>query len=90
MPSPVGKEGVSSLGEYKSHATNNRSDIVEGHGREDMPTSVAEKVGKGPEEGSPEYIHGKYFPSALADNPSIAWLTSALQPCTFSDTTPPL
>ena len=60
---------------------------MEGHGREDMPTSIAEKVGEGPEEGSTEYIHGKYFPSALADNLSLAWLTSAPQPCTSSDTT---
>ena len=45
IPSPVGEEGVISLGEYKGHATNNRSDIVEGHGREDMPTSVSRREG---------------------------------------------
>ena len=33
MPSPVGEEWVISLGEYKSHATNNQSDIVEGYHR---------------------------------------------------------
>ena len=79
MPLAVGEEGVISLGEYKSHATNNHSDIVEGHGREDMPTSVAKRVGEEPEEGSPEYIRRKYFPSAPADDPSFAWLTSALR-----------
>ena len=88
MPLPVGEEGVISLGEYKSHATHNHSDIVEGHGQEDMPTSVTEKVGEEPEDGSPEYIRRKYFLSALADGPSLAWLTSAPQPCASSDTTP--
>ena len=43
---------------------------MEGRGREDMPTSVAEKVSKEPEEGSPEYIRRKYFLSAPADDPS--------------------
>ena len=52
------------------HATNNHSDIADGRGREDMPTSVAEKVSEEPEEGSPEYIRRKYFLSALADGPS--------------------
>ena len=68
MPLAVGEEGVISLGEYKSHATNNHSDIVEGHGREDMLTFVAKKVGEEPEEGSPEYIRRKYFPSTPADD----------------------
>ena len=62
MPSPVGEEGVIDLREYKSHATNNHSNIVRGHGQEDMPTSVAKRVGEEPEEGSLEYIRRKYFP----------------------------
>ena len=33
MLSPVGEEWVISLGEYKSHTTNNQSDIVEGYYR---------------------------------------------------------
>ena len=56
MPSPVGEEWVTSLGEYKNHATNNHSDIADRCGREDIPTSVAKKVSEEPEEGSPEYI----------------------------------
>ena len=58
----------------QSHATNNHSDIADGCVREDMPTSVAEKVSKEPEEGSPEYIQRKYFLSAPADDPSLVWL----------------
>ena len=50
MPSSVGEEWVISLGEYKSHATTKHSNIVEGHGQEDMPTSVTKKVGEEPEE----------------------------------------
>ena len=88
MPSSVGEEWVISLGEYKSHATTKHSNIVEGHGQEDMPTSVTKKVGEEPEERSPEYVRRKYFPSALADGPYLAWLTYALQPCTSSNTTP--
>ena len=88
MPSPVGEEGIISLGEYKSHATRSHNDVVEDHGREDMPTSATEEVGGEPEEGSPEYIRRKYFPSAPADDPSLAWLTSAPHPSTSSDTTP--
>ena len=53
-----------------------------------MLTSVAKKVGEEPDEGSPEYIRRKYFPSAPADDPSLAWLTSAPQPSASSDTTP--
>ena len=71
----------------QSHATNNHSDIADGRGREDIPTSVAKRVGEEPE-GSPEYIRIKYFPSALADGLSLRWLTHALQPCTSSNTTP--
>ena len=45
---------------------------MEGHGREDMPTSVAKKVSEEPEEGSPENIRRKYFLSAPADDSSLA------------------
>ena len=61
-----------SLGEYKSHATTKHSNIVEGHGQEDMPTFVTKKVGEEPEERSPEYVRRKYFPSALAGGPSLS------------------
>ena len=47
---------------------------MEGHGREDMPTSVAKKVSEEPEEGSPENIRRKYFLSAPADDSSLVWL----------------
>ena len=92
MPPPVGEKGVINLGEYKgegSHATPSHSDVVEGHGREDMPTSGdTEKPDEEPEEGSPEHIRRKYFPSAPADDPSLAWLTSPPQSSTSSETTP--
>ncbi|KAF9075965.1 hypothetical protein BDP27DRAFT_1285841 [Rhodocollybia butyracea] len=32
------------------------------------------------EEGTPEYIRKKYFPSAPADNPDLAWMSSTLAP----------
>ncbi|GAW04791.1 cytoplasmic protein [Lentinula edodes] len=53
---------------------------------EQIEKGTAETQVEQVEEGTAEYIRQKYFPSAPADNPDLAWMSSSLDPPSLEQT----
>ncbi|OCH89933.1 hypothetical protein OBBRIDRAFT_755864 [Obba rivulosa] len=75
LPPPTPEDGPTiSLGEWQGGRTDRSASS-----REETPTAPtgSTRPGENAEEGTPEYIRQRFFPTAPANDPSLAWIQSA-------------
>ncbi|TRM62114.1 hypothetical protein BD626DRAFT_433540 [Schizophyllum amplum] len=97
-PPEAGDSDAVSLGQFKATSKSLPTSPITAHPPLPLPSSHTPEVVEAfttdsashskrplgdPEEGSPEYIRRRYFPTAAADDPNIAWMAS--QPATDSN-----
>ncbi|KAJ3863557.1 hypothetical protein EV359DRAFT_42940 [Lentinula novae-zelandiae] len=76
LPPPDEDSNAVSLGTFKGRMKPIDLEDVTASQTQGTAETQVEQV----EEGTAEYIRQKYFPSAPADNPDLAWMSSSLDP----------
>ncbi|KAJ3890475.1 hypothetical protein GG344DRAFT_49463 [Lentinula edodes] len=82
LPPPDEDSNAVSLGTFKGRMKPIDLEDVTASQTQGTAETQVEQV----EEGTAEYIRQKYFPSAPADNPDLAWMSSSLDPPSHEQT----